>query len=248
MSMMGVLIDRKVVTGAGDYTTGLTNYWPLDDANTNVGAQNVDDVVASNNALWPNAGTVTSAAGPPSSSLATARALDGAANTRLAITTTPRNWNTGGSFSIAFWGFVTSNTVNSSGGGGQTFFCSDLVGDGSNYVRISCRATTPGGCYFGTSSTGIASSATVFLNNTWVHIVATNSGGGAGGAMILYAGGVALSTAALNGNFGGNAVFDNMGAMNTTDGMLTGRLQKVRLYSRALSAADVAALFAAGGG
>jgi hypothetical protein len=251
MTMMGVLTDRVVVTGGGDYATGLINYWPMDDANTNVAGQTVADVFAGNNALWPNVGTVTSAAGPPASSLATARALDGAVGTRLALSTNPRNWNTAGSFSIALWGLVTNNSLNSSAGGGQTFFYSDLVGDGSNYVRISNRITGPGGVYFGTSSTGISTAVTTVVSNTWIHLVGTNLGGGAGGAMNLYSNGVLLATAAQNGDFGaapGTGVGDNMGAMTSTDGMLTGRLQKVRLYNRALSAADVAALYAAGGG
>lgn len=230
----------RVSAVQGDIATALIDNWIMDDAHVTTFV--LDS--GSNNLAGTMHGSVTSATGP--GGVGTARAFD-ATNTATVITlgASPFNWNTG-SFSIAGWVSLTNNTV-TQGGNRVAFFADDRTGDGlTNYIRVFNNNNVANGSLAvnvsdNGASTGVATAAGVIASNaaTFVHFAYTNSGGGAGGTKALYINGAPVTPVASAGG-GSGAIVSVIGALTATPaGIITGRMYKLAIWSRALTQADV---------
>jgi Concanavalin A-like lectin/glucanases superfamily len=78
-------------------------------------------------------------------------------------------------------------------------------------------------------------------------LLGPNAGGGGGGTMQLYINGPFATTSALSGNVSNNNALENkIASLLSGFGNLAGRLYRLSIYNRALSAADALALYNAG--
>lgn len=227
---------------SGDITSGLVHSWVMNDAN--VSGTTITDIGSSPLNGLANGG-VTSAAGPGGQ---TARAFDGATGTGITASASPRDWNSG-SFTWASWVWITNNAALSVDSQSQTYFYDDRAGNGTSYLLISNRESTPGGVNVQCSRlTSAASSVivatTVVPSAGWTHLGYTNTGGCATGTPLFYVNGSSVSfttPGSTDGSF--DSIGTAWGTANTTTANLAGRMYKQNIYSRALSSADMLALF-----
>ena len=155
----------------------------------------------------------------------------------------------GGSFSIAMWVKGASQygglfSEGSTGGNNPIFFTYTGIGGTagpkfSSYVRNSAAA----GYYFGTPPSGLTSTADV-LNSSWNHIAVVYTST----TQQLYVNGSASGSGTGSAfTLGATLNRSTIGALirSTTAAYFNGSLSDVRLYSRALTAADVGTLYRA---
>src|SRR5262249_4446621 len=141
-------------------------------------------------------------------------------------------------------------TVSGGGGSSQTFVMFANSATDSDDVRIANNAGN-NRIFCATCNSFITSAIGSFTGSPtgWGPFPNVHSGGGAGGSMTIYkSGAVSAGTAPAAGGGGFGQQQNVIGAgSQANDGDIVGRMAGVRVYSRALVLADVAALFAAGG-
>jgi hypothetical protein len=220
--------------GGGDIVTGLIHEWPMTDIH--VSGATVSDVIGNVNGTIN--GVVTSGAGPGGT---TARVFDGSTG-YISLPATVYDWNSG-PFTVAMWVWVNDNTA-LSGGQPQAYFYNDLGGGAANDVYYTANRVTPnsGGIDFVVNGQYWTSPAGVVPSGTWKHIGFTSSTGGVGGTKVGYVSGSSVVLI----NHVGDATYDtaagNIGSGIATQGNLAGRIHDLRIYNRALSAADMSTL------
>jgi hypothetical protein len=227
----------------GDYSTGLINYWPMDNLNV-TGIQVTDTTIAANHGN--SQGTVTSATGP-TSGLPQGRGLPGTAGSYIGVGNSCFNYAGGGAFSFAGYVWVANNNPASVGGNRPTFFVDDNGATGTNYVRIMLDTSVGAGVLsvVATNSpstpVGVATPVgTLDSGVTWKHFVFTYDGAG---TRVLYINGSPVTTGAASGSAAGVV---SLGSLDSVSGNFNGRMAGWRIYNRRLSQADVTALFLAG--
>lgn len=235
LSAMAIQLPQ---TAGGDFTTGLQAHWPMDDAHIIGGGTLIEDIVST----WDAGinGGITSAAGP-NATYATARAFDGAAGTYAQFATGdtgPVDWATE-PCTLAVWIYAAnvanttwvasfSRVLNSS------MVAFGAAGDGTLFsVNTATNRTDTTGSW-------------ITSNDTWYHIGVTWSAGG-GGTCHFYVNGSDKATSTQAG-FGPGSSKQDIGVFQSPNsGNLAGRMAGLRVYNRALTASDMAALYAAGG-
>lgn len=143
----------------------------------------------------------------------------------------------GSSVTIAFWQYPTAvgTTLH---GSSQVSVGNGVRNDGNYEVMLTGTGT---GIFFrtnNTSPTSITSVASTNLNQ-WSHIVCTYDGS----TKKIYINGVLDNSIASSGALVADSVNFNMGTRQNTAGTYTGYLDDVRIYNRALTAADVLELY-----
>lgn len=235
-----------IASVVGDYTTGLIHYWPM--TNAQVSGTTINDTIASgtNNGTASGAG-ITSATGP-NTTYPQGRGFDGVSD--ISLTNPLFNWS-GGAFTFAGWLNVTNiNNFGNGGSSSQVLFNADNAGDGVNQFQLLSLHSIPGTVYaIVCGNQSYNTSGLLLVSGTWAHVTVTSTA--AGGAIIVYVnGGTSAQTSASGSNsFGFAGAWFGSGAdsSNSNNGAMTGAIAGYRLYNRVLAAADVAALYAAGG-
>jgi hypothetical protein len=223
----------------------------MDDAN--VSGTTITDTIGGINGT---AGTgISSAVGPGGAGYATARQFNGnTAQGYITLGSSPFNWLSGGSFSFAAWLLCADITqTDVEGTGNQTYFYDDRTADNTNMIFVWNRQAAPAGhVAFNVCGERVRpTEAVAMTSNVWRHVVYTNEGGGGTGVKAMYYDGVPVGPLTLTSADTGYLQLNHFfGAGNpTVNGTIQNgcRMSSVRLYRRALSALDVAALYAAGG-
>lgn len=112
--------------------------------------------------------------------------------------------------------------------------CTDVTGPGF------CLYHDPNGNdYYYTGATAVLVGAGT---TTWKHLAVTRA---VGGALATYANGVLVATDTDTRNYANASAFV-LGAFNDGTGLVTGRAADLRLYGRALAAAEIAAVYREG--
>jgi hypothetical protein len=244
---------------SGGVFTDFIHEYPLDDSHAATGAGNIKDVVTSPLTATLSGGvTSTSTTGIPSAQFATARAFDGVSGSSILVdgANSLFDWNSG-SFSVGMWVYITNNNAASAGGSDQ-YYIHDANSSGSNYFLMHNRVSPNAGGLVvsvsgGSGGTALGVPTGAVPNNTWTHLVYTNSGGGFAGnttsnaAFYVNTVPAAIFTGGAGDlSFGGLSLVCRLGSGIATDGMLAGRLYKVVVYNRVLAQADVTALYNSG--
>jgi hypothetical protein len=144
---------------------------------------------------------------------------------------------------VCLWAVTTAPTAMGSGGYKQTPL--NLATDEANGLRwLIIENSTPPGTWFVTNTvngrwTSLTTKTQTFSADTWVHLCSTQ----ARGTLALYVNGVAPLTAANTDNYDPGPV-SVLGGRSTTDGTMSGRLDDVKVWNRALSATEVASEYA----
>jgi hypothetical protein len=142
--------------------------------------------------------------------------------------------------SACAWARSDDVTV-ASGGWSQTFL--NLYTDASNGVRLGSVTNSgnlfvsyrSGGTYYGAQSV-----SSVFSNGVWKYVCYVWDGSG----ITLYANGVSVSTTTNSDSIG---LVNTIGARdNLADGTWKGALDDLRIYSRALTAAEIRRMYVSG--
>ena len=149
-----------------------------------------------------------------------------------------------GALTIAAW-------INVTPGGGDAVVASKVSANGAQNNPFDFIVGS-GGLYFvRANGSYCAWLSTATSGSGWHHVAVVAPDANVNTAPIFYLDGVALGTVNLALNSGGPATGDGspirLGRRADGAGQLTGSLDDVRLYSRALSPADLAALFAYAG-
>lgn len=195
------------------------------------------------------AGTVTWSAGP--GTCYKCAHFPGSFDT---ISSNHTNFNpaTADPFTISTWiSFDTASTANSeiiaaqlTGSQGWFLYKNDNIG-GSGPTRIIMGIQGPGGTTGAVRAYGSpVSSATLY------HLILTYSGSGTAAGMILYSNGVVQTPIEIQDNLSGSiqtgqSIYLGSWPVNTTSRHI-GYQSNTQLYNRVLSAAEIAALYAAG--
>ena len=226
---------RIGVPSGGDIVTGLIHEWPMTDIH--VSGTTVSDVIGNVNGTIN--GGVTSGAGPGGR---TARVFDGSTG-YISLPATVYDWNSG-PFTVAMWVWVNDNTAAGGGGQPQAYFYNDLGGGAANDVYYTANRVTPnsGGIDFVVNGQYWTSPAGVVPSGTWTHIGFTSSAGGVGGTKVGYVSGSPVELIPHPGDATYDTAAGNIGSGIATQGNLAGRIHELRIYNRALSAADMSTL------
>jgi len=201
--------------------TGLLAHWRLGESSGTT-ASDTTGTYAGTYVNSPTLGSPGAITNDPNSSVT----FNGT-NQRVTVPTVP----SAGDFSIEGWSFLTNASVNNNTlyGGNGTARLMPRPGTGS-FISAAYAAVTLNGTEYALQPTSPASNI-----NTWVYWVLTRQGS----QLTLYRNGVqigqrsdlpATATASINGY---------IAAQNSGAYYLTGRLQDVALYTRALSSDDV---------
>ncbi|VVB57863.1 Right handed beta helix region [Candidatus Anstonella stagnisolia] len=142
-----------------------------------------------------------------------------------------------GNFTISAWVYPISEAwgyiVAKDGCGDPNIYSITTGGGSPPSLRLQNSAGTN---FFSTSPSNISM-------NAWSHIVAYKSGT----TMGLYVNGVLVNTTAISGTFSNNAFEFDVGRRSRTDSgcprYFNGSIDDVRIFNRALSAAEISALY-----
>jgi hypothetical protein len=233
------------VAVAGDITTGLIGWWPMQD---NAGLPTVVDTSGFGHNATAN-GNITSVASGPGGLLPRALQTNGVGFATYSLAAL-FDW-TSGSFSVAGW-FYMGDLLVGAGANSQTFWSDDRVGI-STANNIDIGSVQVGGgvtttriftqeCNIGPRATSDQYSAA-----GWHHFALTNNGGGAGGTLTQFFDGVPVSptTSPAGGGNWGVVTASFFSGDSSGNGAMTagGRLCGMRCYNRVLAPADVSSLF-----
>lgn len=217
-------------------TVGLTAHWTFDSGTVNWAGNTVSDVSGNSNTgtlMFMDVGT-NQVAGKRAQALYFDGILD-----YVSLAANPLS-NLSGANSMCAW--VKDNDISQAPAGwNQTFL--NLFTNVSNGLSIGSVANSgvlfasyrSGGTYYGAKSTG-----SVFVSGTWVHVCYVWNGAG----IDLYANGAAIASTTNSDTIGG---VNTIGARNDVgDGAWLGSVDDMRIYSRALSAAEVKLIYQSG--
>jgi Concanavalin A-like lectin/glucanases superfamily/Right handed beta helix region len=143
--------------------------------------------------------------------------------------------------SICLWAQVVNPSLIGSGNFKQTLV--NLSPDSSNGVRLAVNeVSTPNGQWWVTVLAGgtiiaAGTSATPFTSNTWVHLCYTMTNT----ILALYVNSVQATT--ISNDAFTPAVANVLGGRDATTGNLGGKLDNVKIWNRALSAAEIVTEF-----
>jgi hypothetical protein len=212
-------------------TGGLAAYWPFDGNSINWGTNTVFD--KSGNGYNGTPAFMSASGNSVAGKVGQALYFNGSV-TSVGLSSIPLT-NTSSPSSACAWA-NSANTALTSGGYNQTIM--DLYVDGNNGVRIG----NVSGSFFasyqvGGASKGAQTTAGVFTNNSWAFVCYVWDGGG----MTLYANGVSVATTTNIDSVGSPS---EIGAHDDGGGgVWDGNIDEVRVYTRALTAAEVLRIY-----
>lgn len=223
------------VVQAQDYTTGLVGYWTLDETS---GTTATDSAGSNNGTMYQD---LDASSDSVPGRIGTALNFAGTNQTRIDIPANPTIDNLG-TRTACMW-FNVDNLTNADS---DPYI--DLATKGFS-LRILNVATTPV-IRFRVNTTNVypfVTGSTVISTGQWYHVCGVYHGVGI--TPELYINGVSENASSTNGT--GTDLDDSseplrIGAqqLNTYYANLPGTIDDIRLYNRALSAADIAALYA----
>jgi hypothetical protein len=212
---------------------GITAYYPLD---TGVGDQAYDSGASARNGTLQNSPTWTTG------QIGGALSFNGTSQ----YVSTSASFTNPSAFTLELW-FKT----NTSAGGRLIGFGDAATGASTNADR-TIYMTNAGNLKFGVDpgTKHYVTSTSTYNNNAWHHVAATFGSGG----MHLYVDGASSGTPDSNtsaGNYTGywRMAYDTLSGWNSapTSNYFSGNLDEVKIYSRELSATEVANEYTAGG-
>ncbi|TAN34008.1 LamG domain-containing protein [Patescibacteria group bacterium] len=228
LAFLGAVFFASSSAHAAAPRTGLVGYWSLDSNDIN-GTKVYDKSGQQNHGTSAN--TPTKVAGK----VGGAMSFNGASD-KVSATSSLYNFGTG-NFSLSTWvkinalgnNYVFIDKYNSNSDGERGFF---LMKYGTSPNDTMCFAIDSGGCSL---------NGTIPLKvNTWYHVAAVRNGANAyvyiNGVQDGTVGGQATKNASSNSNL-------NIGTYNNGTSVTNGSIDDVRIYNRALSAAEVKQLY-----
>lgn len=217
-------------------TVGLVAHWTFDSGTINWAGNTVSDVSGNSNTgtlMFMDVST-NQVAGKRAQALYFDGILD-----YVSLAANPLS-DVSGANSMCAW--IKDNDINQAPAGwNQTFL--NLFTNVNNGISVGSVTSSgvlfasyrSGGTYYGAKSTG-----SVFVNGTWVHVCYVWNGAG----IDLYANGNAIASTTNSDTIGG---VNTIGARNDVgDGAWLGSVDDMRIYSRALSAAEVRRIYQSG--
>ncbi len=218
----------------GDITTALIHHWRMDEG---TGALASDSAGSAHGTLVNGPSWVPGKIGPSALGFSAAAASH-------VVASQPSDAPYLGALTIAAW-------INVTPGGGDAVVASKVSANGAQNNPFDFIVGS-GGLYFvRANGSYCAWLSTATSGSGWHHVAVVAPDANVNTPPIFYLDGVALGTVNLALNSGGPATGDGspirLGRRADGAGQLTGSLDDVRLYSRALSPADLAALFAYAG-
>jgi hypothetical protein len=234
-----------VTSAGGDIVTGLTNQWFMDDSHIGAGPDRILDSVGTspfnlNTSAVTSASTSAIAGG---AQFSTCRAFDGTVNSLCNDAGTILNTGWTSANTLGGWIFpIDITAVGQNATRASYFGTSDGVAD-TNMARVCNDTATANGtlAVYSPNGTGLSTASPVMANSTWIQFAFTYDGVS---TKKLYVNGVQVSTIGTSGGVQEAGTHFN-GIDVAGDGASACRLYNWVLYNRALSAADVAKLFAA---
>ncbi len=204
-------------------STGPVGWWKLDE---NTGTSAADSSGSGNNGTLVNGPTWTAGR------LGAALAFDGI-NDNVTIPHSP-SLALAGAFSMSAWVNPAISTTN---------FKSVMVKNYTHFFYASSKGYCGNGAvlvgFVGSAGTKTACDRNPLPVNAWTHLAATNDGS----VLRLYRNGVMTSSAAVTGAPIASTGTLQLGASRVSGESFKGKLDEARVYNRALSAAEVLALF-----
>lgn len=231
LAFAAMVITSSATAQAQDYTSDLLNHWTLDETS----GTSVADSVGTATGTWSGGGSVSSITGQ----VGTGFNFDGSHNVSNMNTA---DFTNGQSITIAMWLKPPSTPSD-----WQVVI--SKPGSGS-FGHFYLETYTNDRLYFGYNGTGNSdheylSCATCKVNpGVWTHIAVTYTFG-TGSSMKMYFNGVEGAAGTWNFGNGNAAPTPSTGNMelSLTSWGYVGDMDDVRIYNRALSAADIAALY-----
>jgi prepilin-type N-terminal cleavage/methylation domain-containing protein len=207
--------------------SSLVGYWPLDEG---IGSTTADLSGNGNTGTWNGTPTGTSGYYSPGRIGSWAGAFDG---TSTYVSTVSSFIGQPIAFSVSMWINLattqTMRTIFSNYGPSGSGWVVGINDSGSNHIKF----------YLG--SANLVSNSTL-NNGAWYNVVATYVGGNA----MLYINGVVDATSTATINYAGSPYSPNFGKLSNSQQYFNGLIDDIRIYNRALSAAEITALYNGG--
>lgn len=237
-----LLSYEKEDFSVSDLSTGLVGHWTMNDNTSNTTV--VDSSGSGNNGTLTNAGNTS--ASHATGKMNGALSLDGT-NDYVNVATNPLYRVGATAFTVSLWAYVDTTTFDGTDKGLIDDSTGNPVGSGGFYMTLDDRGGSAplNGIQFAlktaTGFEGVNTNDNVFGNAGWYLITATY-GANAGK---IYINGVESSSVynASTGNFIPANSPLVVGAFNNGIVPITGSIDDVRIYNRALTAGEISALY-----